>query len=58
MTGSPDDAATNAVGHVLSRFFDNSACSLALKLITNERPSNEELTRLKALIEQYEEKEK
>ena len=46
---------SNAVGHLLSRFFDNSAGSLALRLIANERPSNDELSRLKALIEQYEE---
>ncbi|MFY9719087.1 MAG: BlaI/MecI/CopY family transcriptional regulator [Candidatus Cybelea sp.] len=51
-----DDAAEHAVGHLLSRFFDNSAGSLALRLIQNERPSNEELVRLKALIEQYEER--
>ncbi len=50
-----EDAAGRAVGHLLSRFFDNSAGSLALRLIENERPSGEELTRLKALIEQYEE---
>jgi predicted transcriptional regulator len=49
------DAAQSAVGHVLSRFFDNSAGSLALRLIENERPSSDELARLKALIEQYEE---
>jgi predicted transcriptional regulator len=49
------DAAQNAVGHVLSRFFDNSAGSLALRLIESERPSKDELTRLKALIEEYEE---
>ncbi|HEY1977319.1 MAG TPA: BlaI/MecI/CopY family transcriptional regulator [Candidatus Baltobacteraceae bacterium] len=48
-------AAQNAVGHVLSRFFDNSAGELALRLIENEKPSRDELTRLKALIEQYEE---
>ena len=50
-----DDAAQNAVGHVLSRFFENSAGSLALRLIESERPSDDELQRLKALIEQYEE---
>ena len=50
-----DDAAQSAVGHLLSRFFDNSSGSLALRLIENERPSNDELSRLKALIEQYEE---
>jgi predicted transcriptional regulator len=48
-------AAQNAVGHVLSRFFDNSAGELALRLIENEKPSPDELARLKALIEQYEE---
>lgn len=51
-----DDAARSAVGHVLSRFFDNSAGSLALRLIASERPSEDELQRLKALIEGYEEK--
>jgi predicted transcriptional regulator len=51
-----DDAAEHAVGHVLSRFFDNSAGTLALRLIQNERPSNDELVRLKALIEKYEER--
>jgi predicted transcriptional regulator len=49
------DAATSDVGHLLSRFFGNSASSLALQLIQNERPSNEELLRLKVLIEKYEE---
>ena len=48
-------AAQNAVGHLLSRFFDNSAGTLALRLIEHERPSDTELSRLKALIEQYEE---
>jgi BlaI family transcriptional regulator, penicillinase repressor len=51
-----DDAAEHAVGHLLSRFFDNSSGTLALRLIQNERPSNEELLRLKALIEKYEER--
>ena len=50
-----EEAAGHAVGHVLSRFFDNSAGSLALRLIENERPSGDELARLKALIEEYEE---
>jgi predicted transcriptional regulator len=53
-----DEAAGHAVGHVLSRFFDNSAGSLALRLIENERPSGDELSRLKALIEEYEEGKK
>lgn len=50
-----EDAARSAVGHVLSRFFDNSGSSLALRLIETERPSSDELRRLRALIEQYEE---
>jgi predicted transcriptional regulator len=53
-----EEAAGHAVGHLLSRFFDNSAGTLALRLIQSERPSEEELTRLKALIERYEESEK
>ena len=50
-----EEAAQTAVGHLLSRFFENSSGSLALRLIETERPSNDELQRLKALIEQYEE---
>ena len=50
-----EEAAGHAVGQVLSRFFDNSAGTLALRLIEDERPSSDELARLKALIEQYEE---
>lgn len=48
-------AAQNAVGHLLSRFFENSSASLALRLIEAERPSDDELARLKALIDRYEE---
>jgi predicted transcriptional regulator len=48
-------AAQTAVGHLLSRFFENSSGSLALRLIESERPSDDELLRLKALIELYEE---
>jgi predicted transcriptional regulator len=53
-----EEAAGHAVGHLLSRFFDNSAGTLALRLIETGRPSNDELQRLKSLIEQYEEPEK
>ena len=52
-----EDAAQKAVGHLLSRFFDNNAGTLALRLIEAERPSGDELSRLKPLIEQYEEDE-
>ncbi len=51
-----DAAAQTAVGHLVSRFFENSSGSLALRLIESERPSNDELSRLRALIERYEER--
>lgn len=51
-----DDAAKSAVGQLLSRFFGNKSAALALRLVEEERPSDEELRRLKALIEKYEDK--
>ncbi len=51
-----DDAAQSAVGDLVRRFFRNNPGELALRLIEHERPSAEELARLRALIEQYEEK--
>ncbi|HEY3676711.1 MAG TPA: BlaI/MecI/CopY family transcriptional regulator [Candidatus Tumulicola sp.] len=51
-----DAAASTAVGQIISRFFENSSSSLALRLIESERPSDDELARLKALIERYEER--
>lgn len=50
-----DDAAKSAVGHLVSRFFGNKSTALALRLVEEQRPSNDELARLKKLIEQYEE---
>jgi predicted transcriptional regulator len=50
-----EEAAGHAVGHLLSKFFDNSAGALALRLIEQGRPSDEELLRLRALIAEYEE---
>jgi predicted transcriptional regulator len=50
-----DDAAKSAVGHLVSRFFGNQSGALALRLVEEARPSDEELQRLKKLIEQYEE---
>lgn len=50
-----DDAAKSAVGHLLKRFFGSKSAALALRLVEEERPSDEELRRLKALIEKYEE---
>lgn len=51
-----DEAAKSAVGQLLKRFFGNKSAALALRLVEEERPSEEELRRLKALIEKYEEK--
>lgn len=50
-----DDAANSAVGQLVSRFFGNKTTALALRLVEEQRPSDEELQRLKKLIEQYEE---
>jgi len=50
-----DAAAGSAVGQVVSKFFGNNAGALALRLIENERPSDDELARLRSLIEHYEE---
>jgi predicted transcriptional regulator len=49
-------AAGSAVKNVVEKFFGNSTGALALRLIENERPSNDELARLRSLIEQYEER--
>lgn len=48
-------AAQSAVKQVVSKFFGNNAGELALRLIENERPSDEELARLRSLIEKYDE---
>ena len=51
-----DEAAKSAVGQLLHRFFGNKSSALALRLIEEERPSDEELARLRALISRYEER--
>ena len=50
-----EDAAQSAVKNVVEKFFGNGT-ALALRLIESERPSGEELERLRSLIERYEEK--
>jgi predicted transcriptional regulator len=50
-----DAAAGTAVKNVVEKFFGNSTGALALRLIENERPSDDELARLRSLIERYEE---
>ena len=50
-----DEAASKDVGHVLQRFFAGKPLDLAMRLVERDRPSSDELRRLKALIERYEE---
>lgn len=52
-----DDAAQSAVGDLVNRFFRNNPGELALRLIERGRPSAEELSRLRSLIDQYEEEQ-
>src|SRR4030088_144108 len=53
-----DEAAGKDVGNVLKRFFAGRPLDLAMRLVENDRPSRDELQRLKALIERYEEDER
>ncbi|HEX3464934.1 MAG TPA: BlaI/MecI/CopY family transcriptional regulator [Candidatus Elarobacter sp.] len=50
-----DEAASKDVGHVLKRFFAGKPLDLAMRLVEHDRPSREELQRLRALIDRYEE---
>jgi len=50
-----DAAEQSAVKHVVSRFFGNNAGALALHVIENEQLSDDELQRLRSLIERYDE---
>jgi predicted transcriptional regulator len=49
-----DAAAQSAVKNVVEKFFGNSSGELALRLIETQKPSSEELARLRSLIERYE----
>ena len=51
-----EDAEESAVGDLVTRFFRNSPGELALRLVESERLSSSELARLRALIDQYEER--
>jgi predicted transcriptional regulator len=53
-----DEAERGAIGDVVSSFFANSKMALAVRLLSEERPSNEELERIKSLIAGYEAKRK
>jgi BlaI family transcriptional regulator, penicillinase repressor len=50
-----DDAATSAIGDLVRSFFSDSRTALAVRLMAEERPSQDELESIKALIAQYEE---
>ena len=49
-----DDAATSAVTDIVRSFFSNSKTALAVRLMEEERPSQDELASIKALIAKYE----
>lgn len=53
-TVARDEAARSAVADVLGRFFKNKPSELALHVIEDERPSQDELQRLRSLIDAYE----
>ena len=50
-----DEASSTAVTQLLNRFFGNSPAALALKLVEDKSLDREEINRLKALIDRYEE---
>jgi predicted transcriptional regulator len=49
-----DEAASKDVGHVLTRFFGGKPLDLAMRLVERDRPSPDELRRLRELIDRYE----
>lgn len=50
-----DEAASSAVKDLLTSFFSDRKTALALQLMAQERPSEEELASIRALIARYEE---
>jgi predicted transcriptional regulator len=49
-----EEAATSAVSDLVRSFFSDNRTALAMRLIEQERPSENELAAIKALIEKYE----
>ncbi len=49
-----DEAATSAVTELVKSFFSDRKSALAVRLIEQERPSQDELDSIKALIAKYE----
>jgi BlaI family transcriptional regulator, penicillinase repressor len=52
-----DDAATSALTDILGSFFGDRKTALALQLMAQERPTDNELDEIRALIARYEENE-
>ena len=52
-----DDAAQSAVGDLIKRFFRKDPSELVLRLIEHEHPSEDELARLRSMIEKYQDRE-
>jgi predicted transcriptional regulator len=52
-----EDAASSAVTDVLGAFFGDRKTALALQLMAQERPTDNELDEIRALIARYEEQE-
>jgi predicted transcriptional regulator len=50
-----DEAARSAVGEIVRSFFANSKSALAVRLMSEGRPSSDELAAIKALVARYEE---
>jgi predicted transcriptional regulator len=50
-----DDAASSALTDVLGSFFGDRKTALALQLMAQERPTDDELDEIRALIARYEE---
>ena len=50
-----EDAARSAVGEIVRSFFANSKSALAVRLMSEARPSKDELAAIKALVARYEE---
>ncbi len=50
-----EEASSSALREVIDKFFDASPGALALKLLENKALDRSEISRLKALIEAYEE---
>jgi predicted transcriptional regulator len=48
-----DDAARTAVGEVLKSFFANSKTALALRLLSEAKPSQAEIERIKVLLSEH-----